>query len=268
MALLGNYTVLAKNPGRAFSGSTISDNRSQSNKSGAVRCRFVGWAEYSPLAATPNGYLPPYSWVLPVDPGGMSSYTLIVGSGDLAADGAMGVNGSATIEGSSDLAATGQLVVSAVATINGSSSVAANVVAVLNATATLDGTSSTAGLLIADGFAVAALSGASSLSLTSYATGTLEAEIAPFSTLSPESLAASVWSSVAADNANAGTMGEALNFAHVMLRNKIVTDPSAGTITVYDTDGTTVLYSADLFQDAAGSTAYAGAGAERRERME
>lgn len=268
MALLGNYSVLAKNPGRAFAGSTISGDRSQSNKSGADRCRFAGWASYSSLSATPNGYLPPYSWVLPIDPGGMSSYTLIVGSGDLAAAGAMGVNGVAVVAGSSALVAVGELVVSAVATVNGSSSVSANVVAVLNAATTVDGSSTTTGLLIADGFAVAALAGSSSLSLTSYATGTLEAEVSPFSVLSPESLAASVWSAAAAENASVGTMGEALSFAQIMLRNKVVTDPSAGTITVYDVDGTTVLYSADLFQDAAGLTAYAGAGAERRERME
>ena len=65
----------------------------------------------------------------------------------------------------------------------------------------------------------------------------------------------------------AGTMGEALAVAHLLLRNKTITDPAAGTITVYDTDGTTVLFVADLFEDAAGTTAYTGAGAERRERL-
>ena len=268
MALLGNYTVLAKNPGRAFSGSTTSDNRSQSSTSGANRCRITGWASYSPFAAPPNGYLPPYSWVLPIDPGGMSSYTLIRGDSELSAAGALGRNVEALLDGSSSVAATAQLVVSAVATINGSSSVSANVVAILNAEATITNSSSTVGILIGDGFAVAALDGSSTVTLTSYATGTLEAEITPFSTLSPESLAASVWSAVTADNASVGSMGEALSFAQIVLRNKTVTDPTAGTVTVYDTDGTTVLYVADLFQDAAGLTAYAGAGAERRERLE
>lgn len=268
MALLGNYTVLAKNPGKAFSGSTISDNRSQSSKSGANRCRFVGWASYSSLSATPNGYLSPYSWILPIDPGGMSSYTLIRGDSSTTAAGALGRNIDALLDGSSSVTATAQLVVSAIATINGSSSVSANVVAVLNAAASIDGTSTTTGILIADGYAVATLDGFSSLTLTTYATGTLSAEITPFSTLSPESLAASVWASLAADNSGAGSMGEALSFAHIALRNKTVTDPTAGTITIYDTDGTTVLYMADLFENAAGTIAYAGAGAERRERLE
>mgnify|MGYP001828987768 CR=1 FL=1 len=49
--------------------------------------------------------------------------------------------------------------------------------------------------------------------------------------------------------------------------NKMVTDPGAGTITVYDDDDVTVLKVADLYEDAAGTQPYRGQGAERRERM-
>ena len=52
-----------------------------------------------------------------------------------------------------------------------------------------------------------------------------------------------------------------------ILRNKLITGPVAGTITVFDDNGTTVLISANLFQDAAGAQAYQGQGADRRERM-
>ena len=52
-----------------------------------------------------------------------------------------------------------------------------------------------------------------------------------------------------------------------ILRNKMITDPIGGTITVYDDDGITVLLSASIFQDAAGLIPYAGQGAERRERL-
>lgn len=52
-----------------------------------------------------------------------------------------------------------------------------------------------------------------------------------------------------------------------ILRNKLITDPSAGTITVFDDDGTTVLISANLFEDVAATQAYRGQGADRRERM-
>lgn len=49
--------------------------------------------------------------------------------------------------------------------------------------------------------------------------------------------------------------------------NKMITDPVAGTITVYDDDDITVLLQADLYEDAAAVTPYQGSGAERRERM-
>jgi hypothetical protein len=47
----------------------------------------------------------------------------------------------------------------------------------------------------------------------------------------------------------------------------MITDPVAGTITIFDDDGVTVLLQANIFQDAAGTIPYAGQGAERRERL-
>jgi hypothetical protein len=52
-----------------------------------------------------------------------------------------------------------------------------------------------------------------------------------------------------------------------LLRNKMVTNPADGTLTVYDDDSTTPLVSADIFEDAAGTQQYRGTGAERRERL-
>lgn len=53
-----------------------------------------------------------------------------------------------------------------------------------------------------------------------------------------------------------------------LLRNKMITDPATGVLTIYDDDGTTPLVSGDIFEDAAGSQPYRGQGAERRERLE
>jgi len=50
-------------------------------------------------------------------------------------------------------------------------------------------------------------------------------------------------------------------------RNKMITDPVAGTITIFDDDGVTPLLTAPLFEDAAGIIPYKGDGADRRERM-
>lgn len=52
-----------------------------------------------------------------------------------------------------------------------------------------------------------------------------------------------------------------------LMRNKMVTDPVTGVLTVFDDDGTTVLFQANLFEDAGGLQAYRGKGAERRERL-
>lgn len=60
---------------------------------------------------------------------------------------------------------------------------------------------------------------------------------------------------------------ERLTRIEKFLRNKQITDPATGKMTVFDDDGSTVLAEGDLFQDAAGTVPYAGAGAERRERL-
>ena len=83
----------------------------------------------------------------------------------------------------------------------------------------------------------------------------LAAAILPFTELSPESLASAVWT------ASEGA------FLYAVAHNRVVTDPVAGTFTVYDTDDTTVLYTADLWADASGTTPYSGSGAERRDRL-
>lgn len=52
-----------------------------------------------------------------------------------------------------------------------------------------------------------------------------------------------------------------------LLRNKIVTDPILGTITVYADNGIDILLTAPLWEDAAGTIPYRGKGSERRDRM-
>lgn len=64
------------------------------------------------------------------------------------------------------------------------------------------------------------------------------------------------------------TLGQVLGLLTRVARNRTVTDPVAGTITVYDDDDATPLFVADLWDDAAGTTPYSGAGADRRDRLE
>lgn len=51
-------------------------------------------------------------------------------------------------------------------------------------------------------------------------------------------------------------------------RNKMITDPDTGILTVYDADGVTPLVSGNIFEDKDGLIPYRGKGAERREKLE
>jgi len=197
----------------------------------------------------------------------MSSWNQITGTGTFTGSGASGVNGEAALTGTGSLTATMQLVVSAIANITGTGTVSANLLAVLNAVASLTGDATITAELLADGFAIAALSGTGTLTAPPYAEGELAAEILPYTELSPQALATAVWDALATDSNLSGSMGEVVQVVQAILRNKTITDPIAGTFTVYAEDGTTVLLTGDLFQDAAGTTPYAGSGAERRERL-
>jgi hypothetical protein len=56
--------------------------------------------------------------------------------------------------------------------------------------------------------------------------------------------------------------------ARKILKNRTETDPATGIMTVYDDDGTTPLYTANIFTDVAGATAYDGtAGVNRRNAL-
>ena len=59
----------------------------------------------------------------------------------------------------------------------------------------------------------------------------------------------------------------AANIGSKILRNKTVTDPSTGIMTVYDDDGVTPILTAQLYEDADGTQTYRGKGGERRERL-
>lgn len=52
-----------------------------------------------------------------------------------------------------------------------------------------------------------------------------------------------------------------------LLRNKDVTDPATGIRTIYDDNSTDVLYTANIYEDVAGTMPFDGSGANRRDRM-
>lgn len=75
------------------------------------------------------------------------------------------------------------------------------------------------------------------------------------------------YSGVWSDNA-AVTLSSKVDIATAILRNKTVTDPSTGVMTVYADDNTTPLYTAQLYESVSTLTKYRGEGAQRRERLQ
>lgn len=191
---------------------------------------------------------------------------------------------SATIAAAATLAGQGDVVgaiaaaqaLLASASLAGSGDVAGAAGALAGMTLTLTGVGTAAG---------GALSGKGSMSSQIVVTGDM---------LSTSNVAAAVWNALAAQYGQSGTMGQKLNGAasagdpwgtelpgayadgtagsllavvSKLLRNKTVTDPTTGQMTVYDDDGTTVLFTAQLHEDAAESQPYRGQGAEVRGRL-
>lgn len=261
--LLGNYSVLNKNPGRAFGGSTVADTRPQCGKSGATRGRFTGGGWDARSGSTPAGARPPISWIIAITPGGISARGNGTSSGTVNLAGGKAI--VATGAGTSTGTAVGGLIVQIVAVGAGTSTGVGSLGAILGIVASGAGSSSGTAITSGVGALVALGAGSSAGVVDVNAIGQIIASSADAgSTLTADQVASAVWATAAATGAP-GSMGEAVNVAHLLLRNKTITDPAAGTITVYDTDGTTVLYVADLWENVAATQAYRGQGADRRD---
>ena len=266
MALLGNYSVLNKNPGRAFGGSTVSDTRAQFGKSGPARGRYSGWAGMVPWHSTPVGARPPTSWIIAITNGGMASHSSrAVGSGVASMSGAKNIvaNGSGVGSG----VGIGSLIVQIIAAGSGVGSGVAALFATLNIVAAGSGAGNGTGTLVGLGSIIADGDGAMSGTVVLPALGQIIAANGALDlTFTAEDVAVAVWAAGVAHVP--GTIGHAVNLIRQLLVNKTITDPTTGVQTFYDDDDVTELLSAALWQDSAGTVAYSGAGAERRERLQ
>lgn len=183
MALLGNRSVLLKSPGRFFGGSTVSDNRSNFGTQGSTRGRYFGG--FPQTNATPQGYRPPYSWIIAIKNGEMSSTNQAVMSVSPSANGAMGLPGTATAAFTIDFAtATGGLISSG----TGTASFAITSTATVLATRSGDGSASFAintntPLLGALGWVTATGAFSVSATMQSYARGYMSGSTVDTSTV-------------------------------------------------------------------------------------
>lgn len=181
MALIGNYTVLSKDPGRSIGGGSIGlgNDRSAFNKPSMARGAFTA-EEWDPLSGIPDGYRDPYWWVMPITAGALAARKNIAGEGDLTPAITGGKNAEATIAGTGDLSGTAQLIISLQAAIGGSGTISgAALQAFLQLAAALSGSGGVAAQLTAIGHLASALSGTGTVATSSVITalGTLAAEI-------------------------------------------------------------------------------------------
>ena len=204
--LIGNVSVLTKDPGRSFGGTTISGERSSWGKPSPARARYTG-SEWLRREGVPRGY-GQRAYVIAVRSGGLASDTILAGTAALAGGLAAGraaeaaLTGSGTITGA-DLA----LIVSAVAALAGSGALSADAVGKLEAAAALAGTGSLTGELGALAGAIAALAGSGAFAAGADGPASISADVTPYTALSPESLARAVWAAEQAGYLTPGTFG-------------------------------------------------------------
>ena len=175
--LHGNFNVLSKHPGRDIGGGATGLGYDRGHMQKAGRGRFTS-ETWEPKSGTPDGYRPPYAWIIPITAGALSARNNLVGEGDLVGAVAGGKNAEAALSGSGDLTAVGQLIISMAAALSGSGTISgAQMQAFLQLAAALSGAGSVAALLNAKGALLSALAGSGDLDAVATALGTLAAAI-------------------------------------------------------------------------------------------
>lgn len=202
----------------------------------------------------------------------VTAVATIVGTGSLTADITGKLEASATLLGSGDVTASLGAIASVLATLSGSGDASLSLVGkgTMTANITVTGGTLTVGEIV---------DGVWDALATSYNTaGTMGNKLNsaasagdPWSTTLPGTYAPGQAGYIVGTNldAQASTLATTAQAALILkiLRNKTVTNPSTGVMTVYDDDGTTVLFTANIFQDASGTTPYDGNGINLKDRL-
>ena len=232
MALVGNYSVLNKTPGRALAGSTaayaagVSGNGSSATRAAWNRnsdWRKFNWVDQSggtfatlvKTAARPRGYYPSGAFALPGKAGELSTWASGVGTISATILAVKRATASVTGSGTVSSAAATRIVQMLAALVGSGAVSSANIKAFLQAVAALTGSGSVSSAsLKGAGALLAALAGAGTLSPTLTGVGELDADLtASGGALTTANVGAAVWAAIAASNNDPGTMGEKLNDA-------------------------------------------------------
>jgi hypothetical protein len=245
-------------------------------------------------AAKPTGYYPQGAWRLPTQAGEMACR--IEASGDVTGTALLGKLMVAALTANGALSGTASLIINMIAALTGSGAVSGTAALRLNMLADI----------IASGDVTATMTGIANLTADLQCDGDIDATIMGIGymyaditsagdVLTAAAVAAAVWDEVLANHLTPGSTGAALNAAgsagdpwittlpgtysasqaggilyiiRQILKNKQKTDPATGVMTVYEDDGSTVLFTANVYNDADGATPYDGsAGINRRDEL-
>lgn len=215
MALLGNYSVILKNPATFIGGTQVSNCRGAFNASGQLKQRFYPETiDGLPLTtALPEGYLAPNAWLLPYDIGSMSISNLN-GTGAFTGTGTAGLGGTLSMSGSGVFDATGGLLAGLILEMTGSGSMTLSGGGLIEAFLAMAGTSEFNAAISANAGMTLAMSGVGSMTLAPQATGEMVLEIfVNESQATVNQIVAAVWSALAVEYNESGTMGQKLNGA-------------------------------------------------------
>lgn len=218
MALLGNYSVILKNPVTFIGGTQVSNARSAFNMEGQMLQMYYGESEGGGLPFTSSldtGTEPPYSWHLAEYGGELSSTTMINGAATMTASQQNGINIVSSIAGVGNIDTAGlSLVTSMISTIAGTGALTGSMVGTIQMAADLAGSGDITGSLGMLSGMVANLAGVGLI--TSDLKGKLFMEAQIYVNQSQETvqqIVDGVWEALAADHNIAATMGELLNGA-------------------------------------------------------
>lgn len=214
MALLGNYSVILKNPATFIGGTQVSNCRNAFNENGHLRKRFYPEVEGLPATtAIPEGYLAPNAWMLPYEVGSMTTSNLN-GSGAFSVTGVTGLGGIVTMSGEGLLEASGGLLAGLEVDMTGSGSLAAIGGGLLEAIVSMAGQGLLSGAIGATAGLTVVMEGVGTLTASPQGTGEMVLEIyVNESQATVNQIVAAVWSALAAEYNVSGTMGNKLNGA-------------------------------------------------------
>jgi hypothetical protein len=218
MALIGNYTVRNKSPGRFLAGgSTAGTNegqaRSNFNRTSMRNVHYMdGSTTAQPLIGYPTGGYKHVVWMMPYLAGNMKSYNECQVSISSSGSGAEGLGGSATTTLTLSASALGGLIAGGVGTATISILANGDVVA----TTTTTGSSVITIGAVADPGALGWLGGVAPITidadLIAYAIGHMQGTTEE-SGLTVNGIVNGVWNAIAANYNDPGTTGNKLNSA-------------------------------------------------------